>query len=54
LTTDPLNNRHLVTREKKAAPTLQQFIEQDFIPFVRTTKVSKLNTVRFYENSPPT
>jgi len=27
-------------REKKPAPTLQQFIEQDFLPFVRTTKVS--------------
>src|ERR1700736_2025829 len=38
-------------REKKAAPTLQQFMEQDFLPFVRTTKASKPNTVRFYENS---
>jgi integrase len=38
-------------REKKPAPTLQRFIDEDFLPFVRTTKVSKPNTVRFYENS---
>jgi integrase len=38
-------------REKKPAPTLQQFMEQDFLPFVRTTKASKPNTVRFYTNS---
>ena len=28
-----------------------QFMEQDFLPFVRTTKASKPNTIRFYENS---
>lgn len=38
-------------REKKAAPTLQKFMEEDFLPFVRTTKAGKPNTVRFYENS---
>jgi len=38
-------------RDKKPAPTLEQFIEQDFLPFVHATKVSKPNTVRFYENS---
>lgn len=38
-------------REKKAAPTLGKFMEEDFLPFVRTTKAGKPNTVRFYENS---
>jgi site-specific recombinase XerD len=26
-------------------------MERDFLPFIRTTKASKPNTVRFYENS---
>ncbi len=38
-------------REKKPVPVLGQFMEQDFLPFVRTTKASKPNTVRFYKNS---
>lgn len=38
-------------REKKPVPTLQKFMESDFLPFVRTTKAAKPNTVRFYENS---
>ncbi len=38
-------------RDKKPVSTLEQFMEQDFLPFVRTTKASKPNTVRFYENS---
>jgi hypothetical protein len=38
-------------REKKPVPILGQFMEQDFLPFVRTTKASKPNTIRFYENS---
>src|ERR1022692_1871351 len=38
-------------REKKIVPTLAQFMDQDFLPFVRTTKASKPNTVRFYKNS---
>jgi hypothetical protein len=37
--------------EKKAVPTLERFLENDFLPFVRTTKATKRNTVRFYENS---
>jgi integrase len=38
-------------REKKPVPTLEKFLENDFLPFVRTTKAAKPNTVRFYENS---
>ena len=38
-------------RNKKPVPVLAQFMEQDFLSFVRTTKASKPNTVRFYENS---
>ncbi len=38
-------------RDKKPVPVLGHFMEQDFLPFVRTTKASKPNTVRFYENS---
>jgi integrase len=38
-------------REKKPVPTLEQFMEEYFLPFVRATKASKPNTVRFYENS---
>src|SRR5258706_2657065 len=38
-------------RERKPAPALHQFMEKDFLPFVRTTKASKPNTIRFYENS---
>lgn len=38
-------------RVKKPVPVLSHFVEQDFLPFVRTTKASKPNTIRFYENS---
>jgi integrase len=38
-------------REKKAVPTLAKFLENDFLPFVRTTKAAKPNTIRFYQNS---
>lgn len=38
-------------REKKPVSTLQKFLEDDFLPFVRTTKSAKPNTIRFYENS---
>src|ERR1700731_4476398 len=38
-------------REKKPVPTLEQFVVEEFLPFVRTTKASKPNTIRFYENS---
>ena len=38
-------------REKRPVPTLANFMDRDFLPFVRTTKAPKPNTVRFYENS---
>ena len=38
-------------RERKPIPTLGRFLADDFLPFVRTTKAAKPNTVRFYENS---
>lgn len=38
-------------REKKRVPTLKEFAEKDFLPFVRSTLAEKPNTVRFYENS---
>ena len=40
-------------REKKSVPTLSQFAEEDFLPFVRRTKDApdkeKNNTITFYE-----
>src|SRR5437773_638972 len=38
-------------RDKKPVPTLAQFADNDFLPFVRSTSENKPNTVRFYENS---
>lgn len=38
-------------RDRTPVPTLQKFMEQDFLLFVRSTKAAKPNTVRFYENS---
>jgi integrase len=38
-------------RDKKPVPVLAHFMEEDFLPFVRTTKAFKPNTVRFYKNS---
>ena len=38
-------------RERKPVPTLENFMEREFLPFVRTTKAAKPYTVRFYENS---
>ncbi len=38
-------------RDKKPVPTLAEFAERDFLPFVRATLKNKPNTVRFYENS---
>jgi integrase len=38
-------------RDRKPVPTLATFIEADFLPFVRTSKKAKPNTIRFYENS---
>jgi integrase len=38
-------------REKKPVPSLDKFLGNDFLPFVRTTKAAKPKTIRFYENS---
>lgn len=38
-------------RDKTVAPTLAEFAENHFLPFVRTTSADKPNTVRFYQNS---
>jgi integrase len=38
-------------RDKKPAPTLAAFADNDFLPFVRSSKSEKPNTIRFYENS---
>jgi len=35
-------------RDKKPIPTLKEFAEVDFLPFVRTTSASKPRTVTFY------
>jgi len=35
---------------KQPVPTLKEFAEADFLPFVRSTSKEKPNTVRFYEN----
>src|SRR6266481_3600508 len=38
-------------RDRKPAPTLKDFAEQDFLPFVRSTSASKPRTVTFYETT---
>jgi integrase len=38
-------------RERKPIPTLKQFAEADFLPYVRSTSAAKPRTVSFYENS---
>jgi integrase len=38
-------------RTKAAAPPLAKFMDNDFLPFVESTKAGKPNTVRFYRNS---
>jgi integrase len=38
-------------REKKPIPTLGQFAERDFLPFVRSTMTEKPRTIRFYETT---
>jgi hypothetical protein len=35
-------------RERVAVPTLKEFAERDFLPFVRATSAAKPDTVRFY------
>src|SRR5271169_6030724 len=37
-------------RDRKPAPTLRQFAEADFLPFVRSTFSSKPNTLGYYQN----
>ena len=37
-------------RDRKAAPTLAEFLDRDYLPFVRTTMTTEPNTVLFYEN----
>jgi len=36
-------------REKKQVPTLKQFSEDDFLPFVRATFAAKVKTQKYYE-----
>lgn len=36
-------------RDKKPVPTLAQFADDDFLPFVRSTKAEKPRTITFYE-----
>ena len=38
-------------RDRKPAPTLADFAEKDFLPFVRSTSAGKPRTVSFYENT---
>lgn len=38
-------------RDRKPAPTLKSFAEQDFLPFVRSTSAGKPRTVTFYETT---
>jgi integrase len=37
-------------RERKAIPTLKQFADNDFLPFVRTTFSAKAKALAYYEN----
>jgi integrase len=37
-------------REKRPAPTLRQFADADFLPFVRSTFAAKPKTLAYYEN----
>ncbi len=37
-------------RDRKPAPTLRQFADADFLPFVRSTSVAKPKTLRYYES----
>ena len=36
-------------RERKPTPTLRQFAEDDFLPFVRSTFTAKIKTLKYYE-----
>lgn len=35
-------------RERKAAPTLKEFLKQEFLPYVETRHAAKHNTMRYY------
>ena len=35
-------------RERKAVPTLKEFLKQDFLPYVETRHAAKHNTLRYY------
>src|SRR5689334_12250365 len=37
-------------REKKPVPTLKEFAERDFLPFVKSTFAAKQKTLAYYEN----
>jgi integrase len=37
-------------REKKPAPTLKEFLKQDFLPYVETRHATKPNTLRYYSD----
>jgi integrase len=37
-------------RDKKPVPTLKEFAEGDFLPYVRSTFAAKLKTLAYYEN----
>jgi len=37
-------------RDRKPAPTLKDFAEHDFLPFVRSTFTAKVKTQKYYEN----
>jgi hypothetical protein len=36
-------------RDRKPAPTLREFAETDFLPFVRSTSAAKPKTLKYYE-----
>jgi integrase len=36
-------------REKKAAPTLAEFLKKDFLPYAETSHAAKPNTLRYYK-----
>jgi site-specific recombinase XerD len=37
-------------RDKKPVPTLKDFAEHDFLPFVRSTFTAKVQTMKYYEH----
>ncbi len=45
-----LANGEVGIPERKPAPTLEDFAEHDFLPFVRATFAAKPKTLAYYEN----